>query len=110
MLANTRRLTSAPLQVVSDLRARTIMRAVLVSVLLALGLLSRITALGIVIDMVVAYLSADREAFTSFISNPDKFVAASPFVFLFAGLIVLFFGPGKYAIDSLLAKKLPART
>jgi putative oxidoreductase len=78
-------------------------------ILLALGLLSRITALGIVIDMFVAYLTADHEALTSFISDPDKFAAAAPFVFLFAGLIVLFFGPGKYAIDSLLAKKLPAR-
>lgn len=76
-------------------------------ILLALGLFSRITALGIVIDMLVAYLTADREAFKSFISDPDKFVAAAPFTFLFVGLIVLFFGPGKYAIDSLLAKKLP---
>jgi putative oxidoreductase len=78
-------------------------------ILLALGLLSRITALGIVIDMLVAYLTADHEAFTSFFSDPDKFAAAAPFIFLFVGLIVLFFGPGKYAIDSLLAKKLPAK-
>jgi putative oxidoreductase len=78
-------------------------------ILLALGLLSRITALGIVIDMTVAYLTADPESFKAFLSDPDKFASASPFIFLFVGLIVLFFGPGKYAIDSLLAKKLPAR-
>jgi putative oxidoreductase len=78
-------------------------------ILLAVGLLSRITSLGIVIDMLVAYLTADHEAFTAIFSNPDKFGAAAPFIFLFVGLIVLFFGPGKYAIDSLLAKKLAAR-
>jgi putative oxidoreductase len=78
-------------------------------ILLALGLLSRIAALGIVTDMLVAFLTADHEAFMSFMSDPDKFVAAAPFLFLFVGLIVLFFGPGKYAIDSLLAKRLPAR-
>jgi len=78
-------------------------------ILLALGLFSRITSLGIVIDMLVAFVTADLEAFKGFISDPDKFVAAAPFLFLFVGLIVLFFGPGKYAIDSLLARKLPAR-
>lgn len=77
-------------------------------ILLALGLLSRITALGIVIDMLVAYLTADHEAFKSFLTDPDKFASASPFIFLFVGLIVLFFGPGKYALDSLLPKKSPA--
>jgi putative oxidoreductase len=78
-------------------------------ILLALGLLSRIAALGIVIDMLVAYSTADHEAFTSFFSDPDKFASAAPFIYLFVGLIVLVFGPGKYALDSLLAKKLPAK-
>jgi putative oxidoreductase len=59
--------------------------------------------------MTVAYLTADPESFKAFLSDPDKFASASPFIFLFVGLIVLFFGPGKYAIDSLVAKKLPAR-
>jgi putative oxidoreductase len=77
-------------------------------ILLALGLLSRITALGIVVDMLVAYVTADREALMSlFSSDPSKFVAASPFIFLFVGLIVLLFGPGKYALDTLLARKRP---
>jgi putative oxidoreductase len=75
-------------------------------ILLALGLLSRITALGIVIDMMVAYLTADRESFmTLFSSDPTKFVAAAPFIFWFVGLIVLIFGPGKYAVDTLLARR-----
>ena len=32
--------------------------------------------------MVVAYITADREALFSIISNPDKFTAAAPFTFL----------------------------
>lgn len=75
-------------------------------ILLAVGLLSRITALGIVIDMTVAYITADREAFLSaFSSDPSKFIAAAPFVFWAVGLVVLLFGPGKYAIDSLVTAK-----
>jgi putative oxidoreductase len=73
-------------------------------ILLALGLLSRITALGIFIDMTTAYLTADRPAFTGFFSAPDKFVAADPFIFWFVGLLILIFGPGKFALDTLIAR------
>jgi putative oxidoreductase len=72
--------------------------------LLAFGLLSRIAALGIFIDMTTAYLTADREAFMSFFSDPNKFVAGDPFIFWFIGLIVLIFGPGKFALDTLIAR------
>jgi putative oxidoreductase len=79
-------------------------------ILLALGLLSRITALGIVIDMTVAYLTADRESFmTLFSADPTKFIAAAPFIFWFVGLIVLIFGPGKYALDTILARRTQER-
>jgi putative oxidoreductase len=75
-------------------------------ILLAVGLLSRITALGIVIDMTVAYITADREALTSvFSTDPSKFTAADPFIFWAVGLVVLIFGPGKFALDTLLAGK-----
>ena len=75
-------------------------------ILLAFGLLSRITALGIVIDMTVAYITADREALASvFSADPSKFAAADPFIFWAVGLVVLIFGPGKYALDTLLAAK-----
>ncbi len=67
--------------------------------LLALGLFSRITALGIAVDMIVAYATADREALLAFISNPGKFYVADPYTFLFAGLLILIFGPGKIALD-----------
>jgi putative oxidoreductase len=70
-------------------------------ILLALGLFSRITALGIAIDMAVAYVTADREALFAFFSNPGKFYVADPYTFLFAGLLILVFGPGKIALDTL---------
>jgi putative oxidoreductase len=71
-------------------------------IFLALGLLSRLTALVLTVNMVMAYVIADREAFFSFFSDPDKFSAAAPFVFLVASLIVLTFGPGKASLDSAL--------
>jgi len=73
-------------------------------ILLALGLLSRIAALGIFIDMTTAYITADREAFTAFFSAPDKFVAADPFIFWFVGLLILILGPGKLALDTLIVR------
>jgi putative oxidoreductase len=75
-------------------------------ILLALGLLSRIAALGIVIDMSVAYLTADHDALVQIFSSPDKFVGADPFIFWFVGLIVLFFGPGRFSLDTLLTRVL----
>src|SRR5246127_4536623 len=69
---------------------------------LALGLLSRLTALVLTVNMIMAYVIADREAFFSFFSDPDKFSAAAPFVFLVASLIVLIFGTGKISLDSAL--------
>jgi putative oxidoreductase len=71
-------------------------------ILLALGLLLRITALVLTVIMFVAYLTADREALLSVFSDPDKFYAAAPFTFLVASVIILLFGPGKFALDALV--------
>jgi putative oxidoreductase len=54
--------------------------------------------------MVMAYVTADREALFSIISDPDKFYAAAPYVFLIASLIILIFGPGKFCVDYLLRR------
>ena len=74
--------------------------------LLIIGLASRPIALMIVVDMIVAYITADREAWMSIFSNPDKFAAAAPFTFLLSSLIILIFGPGKISMDALLARRL----
>ena len=69
-------------------------------IFLALGLLSRITALVLTVNLVMAYVVGDREALLSFFSDPDKFIAAAPFAFLIASLIVLIFGAGKLSVDT----------
>ena len=71
-------------------------------IFLALGLLSRTTALILTANMFMAYVTADREALFSIFSDPDKFSAAAPFTFLVSSVIVLLFGPGKIALDTLL--------
>jgi putative oxidoreductase len=74
----------------------------------ALGLLSRLTALVLTVNMLMAYITADREALLSIFSDPDKFSAAAPYVFLIASLIILIFGPGKIALDTLLGRLMGA--
>jgi len=73
--------------------------------LLALGLGARLVALLLTADMLVAFFAADRDALLAIFSDPDKFVAATPCMFLFAALIVLIFGPGWLSLDTLLARR-----
>jgi putative oxidoreductase len=74
--------------------------------LLLLGLGSRLVAIPLIFTMIVAYSTADKEAAQAIFSDPDKFTAATPFLFLFACLIVLAFGPGKASLDYLLERRL----
>jgi len=71
-------------------------------IFLAIGLFSRLTALAMTINLIVAYITADREALFSIFSDPDKFYAAAPYTFLVASVIILLFGPGLFALDTLL--------
>ena len=64
-----------------------------------------LTALVLTINMLMAYITADREALFSIFSDPDKFYAAAPYTFLIASLLILIFGPGRIAVDSLI--KIP---
>jgi putative oxidoreductase len=79
-------------------------------ILLVFGLFSRFVGLVLTIDMTMAYILGDREALLSIFSDPDKFTAAAPYTILFAALLILIFGPGKYALDTLLLRRLPYRT
>lgn len=76
-------------------------------ILLAIGLLSRFMGLVITIDMLMAYIMADREALSSFFSDPGKFYVADPYTFLFAALLILVFGPGLIALDTFLLRRYP---
>ena len=71
-------------------------------IFLALGLASRVTGLVLTVNMTMAYIIGDREALLSFFSDPDKFMAAAPFIFLIVSLIVLIFGAGKISVDAAL--------
>ena len=73
--------------------------------LLAVGLFSRLSSAALAGVMLVAYITADREALLGIFSNPDKFTEAAPFLFLFAVVLVLAFGPGKFSIDHFWTKK-----
>jgi putative oxidoreductase len=75
-------------------------------ILLILGLASRSIAFLLTGSMFVAYWTADREALFSIFSNPGKFYGADPYTFLFAAIMILAFGPGRFSLDALIEKKL----
>jgi putative oxidoreductase len=77
-------------------------------ILLILGLFSRPIAVLLGCNMFVAYWTADREALSAVFSDPGKFYAADPYTFLFASLMVLIFGAGFFAVDTVVAKRLKA--
>jgi putative oxidoreductase len=78
-------------------------------VLLAVGLFSRLTGLVLTVNMLTAYVTGDREALLSVFTAPDKFSAAAPYMYLFASLVILIFGPGKFALDTLLDRLIRKR-
>jgi putative oxidoreductase len=77
-------------------------------ILLMLGLFSRPVAFLLACNMFVAYWTADHDALTSVFSDPGKFYVADPYTFLFASLIVLIFGAGFFAVDTLISKQVKA--
>lgn len=68
--------------------------------LLLAGLFSRKVAFLLCGNMVVAYLTAHRDAFGSV----SGFTSADPCAFLVASLVVLAFGPGRWSLDALLRR------
>ena len=72
--------------------------------LLLIGFCSRLVSLPLMFTLVVAYLTTETEALHALFSNPDKFTGADPFLFLFAGLLIFVFGPGKFSVDGLIAR------
>ena len=76
--------------------------------LLLAGFCSRLISIPLMILLSVAYLTADLEAVKMIFSDPDKFLAAAPFLFLFAVVLVFLFGPGKFSIDWLIQGKVSA--
>ncbi|MGH8045731.1 MAG: DoxX family protein [Chthoniobacterales bacterium] len=73
--------------------------------LLLIGLASRLTCIPLTVVMIVAYVTADLDAVKAIFSDPDQFLGADPFQFLFAVLLVLAFGPGMFSVDALLKRR-----
>jgi len=73
--------------------------------LLVLGLGARLVSLPLTFVLIVAYLTADLEAVKTLFTNPENFLTADPFQFLFAVVLVLAFGPGAFSIDALIARR-----
>jgi putative oxidoreductase len=72
--------------------------------LLLVGLGSRLVCLPLITTLIVAYLTAETEIVKNIFNDPDKFTGAAEFLFLFACMMVLAFGPGRFSIDWFLAK------
>jgi putative oxidoreductase len=72
--------------------------------LLLLGLVSRLIAIPLTINFIVAYLTADHEAVVNFFKDQDAFTSAAPFLYLLVSLIVLAFGPGFFSIDEVIGR------
>jgi putative oxidoreductase len=68
-------------------------------ILLILGLGSRLTGLFLAGVMIGAYFLAARDALDSILTDPGKFYGADPYTFLFASLLILIFGPGRFSLD-----------
>lgn len=77
--------------------------------LLLVGLASRLITIPMMILLVIAYLTADTEAARAIFSDPDKFLAAAEFQFLFAVVIVFVFGPGIFSVDALIGNSFKRR-
>src|SRR6478672_9128539 len=77
--------------------------------LLLVGLASRLITIPMMILLVIAYLTADIEAARAIFSDPDKFLSAAEFQFLFAVVIVFVFGPGIFSVDALIGNYFKQR-
>lgn len=72
--------------------------------LIFVGLGTRLASIPLIFTMLVAYATAHRTELLGIFSNPDAFVSAPPFLFLFASTIALVFGPGSISIDGWLGR------
>lgn len=73
-------------------------------VLLLLGLGSRLVTVPLGFVMMIAYLTADREAVQAVFSDPDRFTEAAPFLFLLTTVLIFAFGPGRLSLDAWLKR------
>lgn len=73
--------------------------------LLMAGLGTRFLVPIFIVEMLVAFITADRASFLAIFSDPDKFTGAAPFLFLASFLVLFAFGPGVLSVDALIFKR-----
>ena len=73
--------------------------------LLLAGLCARLISIPLTILLTVAYLTADLDKVKMIFSDPDKFLTADEFLFLFVVVLVFAFGPGRFSIDWLIQRR-----
>jgi putative oxidoreductase len=80
--------------------------------LLALGLAARLAAIPFSFNFLIAILSVNladpkyREMLKNILHNQDVVLKDDAFPFLFVGVMILIFGPGKFSVDHLVIKPL----
>jgi putative oxidoreductase len=73
--------------------------------LLTVGFASRLAAIPLTFTLIVAYLTSEQPALEKLVHfDINPFLTADPFLFMFACLIILAFGPGVFSIDYLIAR------
>jgi putative oxidoreductase len=73
-------------------------------IFLAVGLLSRLTCIPLVINFIVAYITTQQKGLGELLGfDSSDFTSDAAFPFLATALVVLIFGPGAYSLDYLLA-------
>ncbi len=71
-------------------------------ILFLFGVGARYFTIPLIINMCVAYATDDREALMNVFSDPESFVAATPFQHLLALLIIYTYGAGAFSIDAVV--------
>jgi putative oxidoreductase len=80
--------------------------------LLVLGLATRLIALPLVFNFIVAFLTASRATLVQIVTGPqrgdgyDAFINDSAFPMLILALVMLAFGPGLFSVDRILKYKI----
>src|SRR5271156_1602315 len=74
-------------------------------IFLAFGLLTRLTAIPLTINFIVAYITTEQDGLKDLLSfDTDKFCADTAFPYLATVVVVLIFGPGAFSVDYLIAR------
>jgi putative oxidoreductase len=72
-------------------------------IFLAFGFLTRLTAIPLIINFIVAYITTELDGLKDLLSfDTDKFCGDTAFPYLATAVVVFIFGPGALSVDYLL--------